>query len=107
MFTPFKWAAVALPIVCLLFASCGTQASHPNQINTFDGATYDSLVVAHAALTSLQTNVPAGYPAYTTVVNQACAAYGVAYTAYASFRTAPTQQAAVTAAIANLVTAIV
>jgi hypothetical protein len=108
MFKPLKWAAVALPMISLFFVSgCGTQVSHPNQINAFDGATYDSLTVAHAALTSLRTSVPVSYPQYTTIVNQASAAYGSAYASYTSFRSAPTAQAEVAAAIANLAAAIV
>jgi hypothetical protein len=105
---PLKWAAVALPMICILFAAgCGSQASHPNQINSFDAATYDSLLMAHDALASLRTNVPASYPAYTPVFNQVCAAYVTAYASYSTFRGKPTTQAEVTVAIGNLAVAIV
>jgi len=108
MFKPLQWAAVALPVICILFAGgCGTQASHPNQINSFDGATFDSLLMAHGALASLRTNVPASHPAYAPVFNQACAAYSAAYAGYSTFRGKPTAQAEVTVAIANLAFAIV
>lgn len=108
MFKPLKWAAVALPLLGILFAiGCGTQTSHPNQINAFDGATFDSMLLAHGALTSLQVNLITTYPKYKPVFNQASAAYGVAYAAYASFRTAPTTQAEVGVAIDNLTIAIV
>ena len=108
MFKPLKWAAVALPVICILFAcGCGMQASHPNQINSFDGATYDSLLMGHDALASLRTNVSASYPAYTPVFNQACAAYSVVYASYSTFRGRPTTQAEVAVAIANLAVAIV
>jgi hypothetical protein len=104
----FQWAAVALPVFSILFAGgCGVLPSHPNQINTFDGATYDTLLLAHGALTALDASVSTSYPKYTATFNQAAAAYGVAYTAYASFRTTPSTQAEVTVTINNLTVAIV
>lgn len=104
----FQWAAVALPVFSILFASgCGILPSHPNQINAFDGETYDTFLLAHGALTTLQANVNTSYPKYVPMVNQAAAAYGVAYTAYASFRTTPTTQADVTTTVNNLTVAIV
>ena len=109
MFKPsFQWAAVALPVLSILFASgCGSQASHPNQLNTFDGATYNTLLLAHGALASLEANVTTTYPKYAPIFNQAAAAYGVAYTSYASFRVTPTTQAEVAVTIDNLTIAIV
>jgi hypothetical protein len=108
MFKTLKWAAAALPVLSILFAGgCGIQSSHPNQINAFDGATYDGLLLAHGALTSVQANVTASYPKYAPIFNQARAAYGMAYAAYATFRTAPTTQAEVAVTIGNLTVAIV
>ena len=108
MHKSFKWAAVVLPVLALLIASaCGTPASHPNQINAFDGATYDSLLLAHGALTSLKTQVSTTYPKYAPIFNEASAAYGTAYTTYVSFRTAPNTQAEVAVVIGNLTIAIV
>jgi hypothetical protein len=108
MFTSFKWAAAALPVLGILFAGgCGIQTSHPNQINAFDGATYDSLLLAHGALTSLQANVTVGYPKYAPLFNQASASYNAAYAGYAAFRVQPTTQAEVSVVIGNLTIAIV
>jgi hypothetical protein len=108
MFHSFKWAAVALPVFGFLFASgCGTQTSHPNQINAFDGATYDSLLLAHGALTSIKANVTASYPKYAPIFNQAAASYNAAYTAYSDFRVQPASQAEVAVMIGNLTVAIV
>jgi hypothetical protein len=104
----FQRAAVALPVISLLFAAgCGTQSSHPNQVNTFDGSTYDTLLMAHAAFSSLQSNITASYPKYIPIYNQAAAAYNLSYATYASFRTTPTTQADVAVTINNLTVAIV
>jgi len=104
----FKWAAVVLPVMSVMFASgCGSQPTHPNQINAFDGDTFDTLLLAHGALTSLESNVTTSYPKYVPIFNQAAAAYGLAYTTYASFRTSPATQAQVTVTMDNLTVAIV
>ena len=107
-FFPFQWAAVALPILGILFASgCGNQPGHPNQINAYDGGTYDTLLLAHGALTSLESTVAASDPKYVPIFNQAAAAYSLSYAAYAAFRTSPTNQADVAVTVNNLTVAIV
>jgi hypothetical protein len=104
----YQWAAVALPVLGLVFASgCGSQSSHPNQISTFDGATYDSMLLAHGAMTSLGASITTSYPKYVPIFNQANAAYGAAFAAYSTFRTTPTTQAEVAVTINNLTVAIV
>ena len=106
--TAIKWAAVALPVLSILFASaCGTQLSHPNQINAFDGVTFDNMLLAHGALSSARASVATSYPKYAPVFNQASASYAAAYAAYSSFRSAPTTQSEVQATIDNLTIAIV
>jgi hypothetical protein len=108
MFKQCKSAAVALPILgILLTCACGTQPSHPNQLNAFDGATYDTLLLAHGALTSLEATTSVSYPKYTPMFNQAAAAFNTASTTYASFRTTPATQAEVAVTITNLTVAIV
>ena len=108
MFKNLKWAAAALSVLSILFASaCSFQTRHPNQLNAFDGATYDSLLLAHGALASLQANVTVSHPKYVPICNQARAAYGMAYAAYATFRTTPTTQAEMAVAIDNLTVAII
>ncbi len=103
-----KSAAVALPIIAILATcGCGTTTSHPNQVSAFDGGTYDTLLLAHGALTSLQANVVTSYPKYIPIFNQATAAYGVAYNTYVAFRTAPATQSEVSVTINNLTVAII
>ncbi|MBV9266432.1 MAG: hypothetical protein JO061_09720 [Acidobacteriaceae bacterium] len=101
-------AAVLAGGALILSTGCTPQPVHPNQINTFDGASYDSLTLAHAALSSLRPTVAASYPQYTTTFNQAAAAYSMALSAYSMFRSAPTaNQAAAAVAISNLTVSIV
>jgi hypothetical protein len=108
MFHSFKWAAAALPVLGILLASaCSIQPSHPNQINAFDGATYDTLLLTHGALTSLEASVTASYPKYAPMFNQAAASYTAAYTAYVGFRIQPASQAEVSVMMGNLTVSII
>jgi hypothetical protein len=100
-------AATLLGIVLITLTGCGTQPKHPNQINTFDGASYDSLTAAHAALVSLRVSVSANYPQHAPVFNEVVASYAITYNAYAVYRSAPSDTAAVTVALANLTVGIV
>jgi len=103
-----KLAAFSLPVLSLILATgCGSQPSHPNQINAFDGASYDSLTLAHAALTSIQAGVFVSYPKYTAVFNEAAAAYGTAYNAYSLYRVNPNEQAELSVQLNNLTVSIV
>ncbi|MBV8811306.1 MAG: hypothetical protein JO033_21770 [Acidobacteriaceae bacterium] len=99
--------AAVLALALVLGTGCNTQPAHPNQINAFDGATYDSLILAHAALTSLRSEVITSYRKYTPEFNQAVAAYAAAYSAYALFRTQSGAEGSVTVEIDNLVVAVV
>jgi hypothetical protein len=102
-----KLAVITLPLFALFLASgCGSQPAHPNQLNTFDGATYDSLTVAHAALISLRAQVVSGYPKYAPVFNQAAASYSTAFNAYSLYRTTA-NQADISVALANLTVSVV
>lgn len=104
----FKLVAVALLVAAIvLFSACSPSAKHPNQINSFDGASYDSLTAAHAALISLRTTVSTTYPQYKVTFNQAAASYQLAYTAYVAFRSQPASQAQAALAIDNLTVNIV
>ncbi len=100
-------AVVLLGAATTLWTGCNTQPNHPNQINTFDGASYDSLTLAHAALASLRTTVSTSYPQYVAEFNQAAAAYSMAYNAYSLFRIAPKSQTETALAISNLTVSIV
>ena len=93
----------------LTFTGCKTQPEHPNQLNTFDGAAYDSLTLAHGALGSLRAQVSSRYPRYAPVFNQSAAAYSAAFNAYTVYRltAGASDQAEVSAAIANLAVSIV
>ena len=70
----------------LCTTGCNTQGIHPNQINAFDGATYDSLTLAHGVLTSLRTSIPHDFPRYEPVFNDSVKAYNDALAAYVLYR---------------------
>jgi hypothetical protein len=108
MLTKFKFTALAACTIGVVLAtsSCGNQP-HPNQINAFDGASYDSLTLAHGALAALRAPIASQYTQYTQVFNQAAATYSAAYDAYSVFRTTPATQANVAIAVANLTVSIV
>lgn len=104
-----KIAAILMSAISIIFMTtgCNTQPDHPGQINTFDGATYDSLTLAHGALLSIRAQVSTGYPQYVPVFNQAAAAYTTALDAYTVFRTGQNNQAAVSVALNDLTVSIV
>jgi hypothetical protein len=91
----------------VLVTGCTPQPQHPNQLNAFDGATYNSLTLAHAALASFRVQVSTALPQYAPAFNEAAAAYATAFETYASFRSQPSSRAAVTIAITNLTAWIV
>ncbi len=102
-----KLAALALAAAAItLTTGCNTQPNHPNQLNTFDGASYDSLTIAHGALLSLRAQVSISYPHYTPMFNEAAAAYSTALDAYTLYR-ANGNAAAVSVALANLAVSLV
>ena len=105
----FKLAVFILFVLTLTIGTvaCNTQPSHPNQINTFDGASYDSFTVAHGALASFRVQVSATDKQFVSVFNEAAAAYTTGFNAYSLYRASQGNQAAVTVAIANLTVSIV
>ncbi|HMJ61297.1 MAG TPA: hypothetical protein VK493_06010 [Bryobacteraceae bacterium] len=110
MTNKLKCGGLALPIFSLaliLTSGCGTQPIHPNQLNTFDGATYDTLTLAHGALGSLRAQISAGYPKYVPQFNQAASAYDVAFQAYSLYRTDLNNQSQLSLAVANLTVSVV
>jgi len=108
MINKLKLAVFTLPLFAFFLASgCGPQPVHPNALNAFDGATYDTLTVAHGALTSLRAQVITSYPKYAPVFNQAAAAYATAFNGYALYRSTTADQAGVSMALANLTVSVV
>lgn len=111
MRTKYKLAVsfCAIFAATLISTGCNTQPAHPNQINAFDGASYDSLTLAQGALTSLRVQVSTTYPQYAPEFNQAAAAYSTALNAYSVYRTAVigANQAQLSAAIQSLTVSIV
>jgi hypothetical protein len=104
---PFKFIFAATFVAVLTFCTgCNNQPTHPNQINAFDGASYDSLTVAHAALVSLRSSVSTTQQQYTVPFNEAAQTYTTAYNGYATYRTAQTNEAALVLALSNLTTSI-
>ena len=98
--------AGAFAATLIFCTGCSNQPIHPNQINSFDGATYDSLTVAHAALVSLRASVTATHQQYTMPFNEAVQTYATAYSAYATYRAAQSDEPALVLALANLTTSI-
>jgi hypothetical protein len=90
----------------ILTVACNTQPTHSNQINAFDGASYNSLTVAHAALASLRIQVSTDRQ-YISVFNEAVAAYSTAFYAYSLYRADQSNQAEVSVDIANLTVSVV
>jgi hypothetical protein len=108
MINQLKLAVFILPVFAFFLASgCGSQPAHPNQLNTFDGTTYDTLTVTHGALLSLRAEVVSSYPKYAPVFNQAAAAYAMAFNAYSLYRTTGTNQADISVQLGNLTVSIV
>jgi hypothetical protein len=105
----FKLALSTLVVVAVLISTeaCNPQPSHPNQINIFDGASYDSLTVAHGALVSFRVQVSTTNRQYISVFNEAANAYATGFSAYSIYRATQGNQAAVSVAISNLTVSIV
>lgn len=77
----------AVLAAALSFATgCSPQANHPNQLNRFDGAAFDSLVLAHGSLVSLRTSVIDQYPQLAPQFNKVAEAYRLAVIAYTAYR---------------------
>jgi hypothetical protein len=104
-----KLALFILAVVALTISTtaCNTQPNHPNQINAFDGASYDSLTVAHAALASFRVHVSTNEKQYVSVFNEAAAVYSTAFNAYSLYRSTQSNQAAVSVNIVNLTVSII
>jgi hypothetical protein len=104
-----KLAAASILLAGVFFTTvgCSGQSKHPNQINSFDGTTYDALTVAHAALASLRTTISTTEPGQVAIFNQAANAYQTAFEAYSAFRLAPSTEVAVALAMNELTSQIV
>ena len=79
---------VALTLCALGTYACAAknQASrHPNQLSTFDGLTYDTLLVAQSSLKQAKVEVQTTYPQFKAQFNQAAAAYNAVLSAYKTY----------------------
>ena len=90
----------------LCTTGCNNQPVHPNQINAFDGATYDSLTLAHGVLASLRTSIPNEFPRYNPVFNDAVKAYNDTLAAYTLYRDTQ-NESSIAANLTNLTLSIV
>ena len=103
-----KLTLAAIFVAVLIFCTgCNNQPKHPNQLNAFDGASYDSLTATHAALASLRSSISTTHRQYITPFNQAADSYSTAFAVYGVYRTTQSDQTPVTLAIANLTVSIV
>lgn len=91
----------------LIATGCNQPSKHPNQINDFDGASYDSLTVAHGALTALRSQISTNYKQYAPQFNEAAATYSTAFTVYSQFRTDLNDQATASEAVNALTISII
>lgn len=108
MFSKRKLSLAGIVIVPIIFSTgCNTQPYHPNQVNAFDGATYNSLTLAHAALTSLRAEVSGAFPQHKPIFNEAAAGYAAAFQAYTVFRSQPEGKAALSQALTQLTVDII
>lgn len=81
--------AIAAALVALLaLVGCGANsaATHPGQINAFDGAAYDTLVTVQASIQQSKGLEPQ-FPQYKTQLNQVIASYNAAIAAYKLYHT--------------------
>ena len=91
----------------LIATGCNQPSKHPNQINDFDGASYDSLTAAHGALTALRSQISTNYKQYGPQFNEAAATYSTAFTVYSQFRTDVNNQATASEAVNALTISII
>jgi hypothetical protein len=99
-------AAVSLLLAAFMTTGCHLQSSHPNQINTFDGAAYDTMTLAHGALTSLRVSISTDFPDYVPEFNQAVEAYNTALVIYSAYRSSADTQPSLLVALGNLAVGI-
>ena len=86
-----KTRILLLPILLLILAGCSNravQAPHPNQLDQLDGAAYDVLTTAQAALNEAKVQQAAGkLPASSKdVINGAIAVYNSTQQAWHTYR---------------------
>jgi hypothetical protein len=106
-----KRFCVVLGLVMLLAAGgCGALKNHPhpNQANTFDGGSYDTLIVAHSVIESTKADLAGNaFPASWTskihdTLNGLIRAYDAAQASYTVYHTAAMAGAATTAQSTDL-----
>jgi hypothetical protein len=84
-----------LLLLSLGSSGCSKNAvAHPNQVNTFDGETYDTLIAIHAGIEQAKTELSnntipkAIVPGFKQALNGLVIAYNVANTSYQSYHKA-------------------
>jgi hypothetical protein len=102
-------------LVCVLavtMVGCAAHLTHPNQVNSFDGNSYDSLIVAKSVIDTTRTDLANNaFPAsiagnVKTAVNDLIKAYDVAAAAYATYHTAASTGVVTQAQVDAVVNAI-
>ena len=99
-------AAASLLLATFVITGCRLQSPHPNQVNTFDGAAYDTMTLAHGALTSLRVSIAADFPRYVPEFNKAVEAYDAAVVIYSAYRSSSDLETSLSAALGNLAVGI-
>jgi hypothetical protein len=99
-------AAASLLLATFMTTGCHLQSPHPNQVNTFDGAAYDTMMLAHGALISLRVSIAADFPHYVPEFNKAVEAYNAAVVIYSAYRSSSDIEPSLSAALGNLAVGI-
>ncbi|MBV9222499.1 MAG: hypothetical protein JOZ45_22440 [Acidobacteriaceae bacterium] len=108
MFSKLKLATAAASLLLATFTTtgCHVQSPHPNQINTFDGAAYDTMILAHGALTALRASIATDFPHYAPEFNKAVDTYNAAVVMYSAYRSSSEVEPSVSNALGNLAVSI-
>jgi hypothetical protein len=108
MFPKLKWAtaATSLLLAISITTGCHVQSTHPNQINTFDGAAYDTMTLAHGALTSLRVSIATDFPSYVPEFNKAAETYNAAIVIYSAYRNSQDTELSLSTVLGNLAVSI-
>ena len=75
-----------IPVACSLHKT-GTQTLPTGAYNNFDAQSYDTLLTAQAALTSLKTSSLVGQPDFKTALNQVIGIYNAAQATWQAYHT--------------------
>ena len=77
---------VAVMVSCATTNTAPTVPAHPNQINAFDGAAYDTLITVQASINQAKTLIVT-FPQFKADLNAVISGYNAAQAAYKIYHT--------------------